>query len=98
MIYLLWGLAGWCGTPWPWWWRWKWPPPPPPPDPWWWVIKIVAVIGGEVGGWLVDRMFPGTAEGPALVAASTLGAFFVGRFVAEVVNYAGGNKGPAARG
>ncbi|MDT7689834.1 MAG: bacterial/archaeal transporter family-2 protein [Acidobacteriota bacterium] len=92
MIYALWALAGWCGTPWPWWWKWKWQPPPPPPDPWWWVIKGVAVLGGLLGGWAASKTFDAPLDSPAAVAATTLGALVCGRFLSEAIGYFGGAK------
>src|SRR5437763_5665908 len=83
MLYALWALAGWCGTPWPGWWRG--PRPHPDPDPW--IIKLVAVVGGVLGGWAVSKIalastVPDTA--PAMVAATTLGAFVGGRVLSEI--------------
>ena len=87
MMYALWALAGWCGTPYPGWWRG--PRPKPDPEPWW-LVKVVAIIGGVLGGWLVERMFPATDVGPALVAATTLGALVVGRFAGDIASMAFG--------
>jgi hypothetical protein len=87
MVYALWAIAGWCGTPWPWWWKWKWLPPPPPPDPRWWVVKVVAVASGLIGGWVVNSMFAAPDSNPSAVAATSLGAFFFGRFFSEIVGY-----------
>ncbi len=43
MLWALWALVGWCGTPWRR--HWPWPPPPPPDgDPW--LVKGGNVIGG----------------------------------------------------
>jgi len=79
--FVFWGAVGWCGTPWPWWWR-K-PPPPPPPDPWWFVDRIVGIVGGVVGGWLFTQAWPVAQAGELLwlaIAASGLGAL-VGSFI-----------------
>lgn len=77
MLYLFWALVGWCGTPWRGW-------PPPPPDPWWWIMKVLAVVGGIVGGLLVDRYLTVPDSAPALIATA-IGAYAGGRFLAEAV-------------
>jgi hypothetical protein len=52
MMYLIWALGGWCGTPWR-----HWPAPPGPgPDPWW-AWKIAGIIGGIAVGALVNSLF-----------------------------------------
>lgn len=79
--FIFWGAVGWCGTPWPWWWR-K-PPPPPPPDPWWFVDRIVGIVGGVIGGWLFTQAWPVEQAGELVwlaVAASGIGAL-VGSFI-----------------
>ena len=73
--YLFWGAVGWCGTGWPWWWRR--PPPPPPPDPWWFVDRIVSIVGGLVGGFLFTQAWPFDQAGNLVwlaVVASGVGA------------------------
>ncbi|HEX3560353.1 MAG TPA: hypothetical protein VHU19_14190 [Pyrinomonadaceae bacterium] len=92
MLYLLWALGGWCGTPWPGWWRG--PHPHPDPDPWWWVIKVVSVVGGILGGVLVDRILVGPETGAAVLTATILGSVIGGRFLGEVVSTFGG-RAPA---
>ncbi|HYN84295.1 MAG TPA: hypothetical protein VER32_03515 [Pyrinomonadaceae bacterium] len=87
MEYLFWALAGWCGTPWR---RW---PPPPPPDPWWWIVKIVAIVGGIVGGILAERFIGEAERGPMRFVATVIGAAIIGRVAAEVVSEFGGNRG-----
>jgi hypothetical protein len=72
-LLVLWILVGWCGTPWPR--RWPWPPPPPP-DPW--LLKVVNIVGGVVGGWafnLVWSLPAGDAVTGVAAAATALGAF-----------------------
>jgi hypothetical protein len=90
MLYALWAIVGWCGTPYIWWWfklpvpgpR---PGPDPGPDPWP-IIKLIGVVGGLVGGWVFTRAFgipvPWDLSGPrpepwvaVLAAASSVGAF-----------------------
>jgi uncharacterized membrane protein YeaQ/YmgE (transglycosylase-associated protein family) len=77
-LLIFWGAVGWCGTPWPH--RW---PPPPPPDPWWFIDRIVGIIGGVIGGILFNQAWP-MVETQGLVglavAASGVGAL-VGAFV-----------------
>ncbi|HEX5707028.1 MAG TPA: hypothetical protein VFX96_07020 [Pyrinomonadaceae bacterium] len=90
MEYLFWALAGWCGTPWR---RW---PPPPPPDPWWWIIKIIAVVGGIVGGILTDRYIGAAERSPIRFVATVVGAALLGRVLAEIASEFGGNRGPIA--
>lgn len=75
-LVLLWILVGWCGTPWPR--RWPWPPPPPP-DPW--MIKFVNVVGGVVGGWLFNRIWPAGEVVTGIAAAATTVGAFVGAVV-----------------
>jgi uncharacterized membrane protein YeaQ/YmgE (transglycosylase-associated protein family) len=73
--FLFWAAVGWCGTLWPGWWRR--PPPPPPPDPWWFVDRIVGIIGGLVGGILFTQAWSITQTGDLgglSVAASGVGA------------------------
>jgi hypothetical protein len=73
MFALLWGLAGWCGTPWRHWFP---PPPPPGPDPWW-AVKIFGVIGGVAAGWLFHTM--DSTPMPGIVAA-----FIGGRVLSDI--------------
>ncbi len=68
----LWILVGWCGTPWPR--RWSWPPSGPVPDPWF--LKVVNVVGGVIGGWAFNQIWPaGDAVTGVAAAATALGAF-----------------------
>lgn len=92
MLYLLWALGGWCGTPWPR--RWI-GPPPPDPDPWWWVVKIVAIVGGILGGLLVDRILVGPETGAAVLTATILGSVIGGRVLSEIAIIIVGGKGAA---
>jgi hypothetical protein len=55
-------LVGWCGTPWPRRWPWPWPPPGPDPDPW--LTKVIGVVGGLIGGFVVGQL-----ADPGLLAA-----------------------------
>lgn len=90
MLWALWALVGWCGTPWP---HRFWPhPPPPPPDPWWYT-KLGGVIGGIMGGWVYDQAWPmGANVTSVAVAATAVGAFVGGALVADVVGLARGAR------
>ncbi len=80
-------LVGWCGNE-PWWWRRWWrKPPPPPPEPWW-LIDIISLIGGLIGGFLVSQVFPGEASFLTVV----VGAFVGGRLTSSVYNIITINK------
>jgi len=81
MIYVMWILAGWCGTPYPGWWRG--PRPPQPPDPWF-AVKAASVIGGIAGGWLTQTIIPGDL-GAVGVLTTFAGAFVGGGFAGGVV-------------
>lgn len=75
-LAVLWGLAGWCGTP-PFPWPWPWPDPDPNP----WVIKIVGVVGGLVGGFALWQLFAGgvsTNGFEAINAAATAVGAYIG--------------------
>jgi len=104
MEYVVWLLAGWCGTPSP---R---PIPIPRPDqeppragpipdprPQSWVIlKVVGAVGGIIGGLVFDRVFNGAplpAQSLGWIAATSFGALIFGRVLSEVAGLAfGGNK------
>lgn len=76
MTYLIWALAGWCGTPWR---HWPRPTPPPPGDPWmWW--KAAGILGGLGGGILAASLFDSDPM-PGI-----LGAFIGGRVLGDVVD------------
>ena len=92
MIYAMWMLAGWCGTPYPGWWRG--PRPPQPPDPWF-GIKTASVIGGVVGGWLTQTII-GADPGAVGVLTTLVGAFVGGGFAGGVVALIGGRGNVAA--
>jgi uncharacterized membrane protein YeaQ/YmgE (transglycosylase-associated protein family) len=84
MEFVIWALVGWCGTPWR-----RWPVPPGPgPEPWL-SVRILGVIGGLAGGWIMTRFFDGTplaAHTLGYVAAASVGAFVGGRVLAEVTS------------
>jgi uncharacterized membrane protein YeaQ/YmgE (transglycosylase-associated protein family) len=70
-LFIFWGAVGWCGTPWPW----RVPPPPPPPDLWWFIDRIVGIVGGIIGGWLFAQAWPiPQADAALAVLASGAGA------------------------
>jgi hypothetical protein len=98
MQYLLWALAGWCGTPYPWW-RWiKWPLPPTPPDPDpepWWLSKLVALGAGVGGGLLTNQLLGGNPAATNLLT-TLAGAFVVGRVAGEIVSATLSNRRAAA--
>ena len=88
MMYALWAMVGWCGTPWR-----RWPIPDPDPEPWW-MIKILAIVGGILGGFLVRRMVSGADTDTSVVIATAIGAYAVGRVLSEVVSgVMGGARG-----
>ena len=66
MLYALWALGGWCGTPYPGWWR----HPHPDPDPWWWIMKVVSIVGGILGGLLVENIIAGADRGAVAVTGA----------------------------
>ncbi len=91
-LFVLWGLAGWCGTPprpWPW--------PRPRPDPIPWMIKIVGVIGGLAGGWAFQTSL---VSGGVVIdgmtginaAATAVGAYVGSVFLADMYNLFRGAK------
>ena len=95
---LFWGAVGWCGTAWPWWWR---PPPPPPgPDPWWFIDRIVSIVGGVLGGWVFTQAWPMDQAGQLMglaVVASGVGAL-VGSFIIYDLYHSFVRRGGAAQG
>ena len=84
-MLIFWGLVGWCGTPWPL----RWPPPPPPPPTFrWFVSRLVGVVGGIAGGWIVNgtllvQEVPGAIA--STVIATGLGALVGSIFLQDVV-------------
>jgi hypothetical protein len=88
MVYTLWALFGWCGTPYPWW-RWirgPLPPPPPDPDPWW-LSKLVGLGAGVGGGLLTNQVLGGDVATGGLLT-TLAGAFALGRVASEIVDAA----------
>lgn len=65
-LFIVSALVGWCGTPWPRPWPWPWPPPGPDPDPW--LTKVIGVVGGLVGGWVISQLVD-----PGLLSAAVGG-------------------------
>jgi len=90
MLWALWALVGWCGTPWRR--HWPWPPPPPPDgDPW--LVKGGNVIGGILGGWGFEQIWPvGTPVTGVAVAATALGAYVGSVVLGDVVGLLRGAK------
>lgn len=89
MVWVLWALVGWCGTPWPrkWWWP---VPPPPDPDPWY---RVAGAVGGILGGWLYTLAWPFSANVTGVdVAATALGAFIGGVVLGDLVGIARGSR------
>lgn len=86
MLYLMWAVFGWCGTPYPWW-RWWWPGPPPPPDPWP-IVKLISIIGGVIGGWITSRIVGPDAA--ISVLTSFAGAWAGGGFLGGAAGLAMG--------
>jgi hypothetical protein len=94
MEFLIWALAGWCGTPW----RPRIPPgtgtPVSPIDPWvpW---KVAGIVGGIAGGWLVSHFLglafsepmPGlTHRAFADPMPGIVGAIIGGRVLGDIVD------------
>ena len=63
--------------------------PDPPPD---WISRIVAVIGGVVGGWLYNMAWPAEHMGGVAAAATVVGAVIGAGTAASVVRLAMGGK------
>jgi len=85
-LLMLWAADGWCGTPWP-----GHPHPHPDPDPWWW--RVIGLVGGVAGGWLFSVAWPaGTMEPAVFAAVSSLAAFVGG---AVLHSFAGMARGGA---
>ena len=92
MLYAMWMIAGWCGTPYPGWWRG--PRPPQPPDPWW-LIKIASVAGGFLGGWMTQSII-GADAGTLGVLTSLAGAVVGGGFAGGLTGLVAGRRGSIA--
>jgi len=77
VMWVFWGLAGWCGT--------KPPRPLPGPNPF--KRIIVGVVGGLIGGFLFNWAFPfeGTLTGLD-VAPTLLGAWIFGKVLYDVID------------
>lgn len=88
MMYVFWALVGWCGTP-----PGKGPIiPDPDPEPWW-MSRIAGLVGGILGGILVQRMLNSTDTGAVSIIATSIGAFAVGRVLGDIVsNVVGGSR------
>lgn len=86
VLILLWGIVGWCGTPFPI--RFPIPPPPPDPGPPRFVSKLIGVVAGILGGWGYTQVFLKPEDmswNSAIPAAATaVGAFALARFVTEI--------------
>jgi hypothetical protein len=104
-LFVLWAIVGWCGNE-PLVWlvlrRWWWPipptPPPPGPDPWpiVFLLRIIGIVGGIVGGWVFTVAFgfpvPWITAGPhpepwipiVVAAATTVGAFLGARLFVDI--------------
>ena len=100
-LFVLWALVGWCATP-PYPRPWPWPDPDPDPNPW--IIKVVGVVGGMVGGWLFNALLvPGgiiidsgaIIEGMGAVnaAATAVGAYVGSVFLSDMYGLIRGKKG-----
>ncbi len=87
-LFVLWGIAGWCGTP-P---RPRPGPRPPYPDPWPWlevaIIKTIGLIGAFVGGVLFTQTFAVAMPVSAMSAAATaIGAYFGAVLFSDVYGF-----------
>jgi len=68
-LFVFWALVGWCGTP-----TILWPQLDPPPDPW--RPRLIGVIGGLVGGFLFNEIWPmGGGQTAVAVAVTAVGAW-----------------------
>jgi hypothetical protein len=98
MLYVLWAFGGWCGTPYPGWLLG--PHPHPDPDPWW--IKLVAIVGGVLGGLAVSRLAPLATvpdTAPAMTFVATMvGAFVVGRVFTDITIIIIGGRSATTQG
>ena len=94
MLYLMWALAGWCGTPWP-----HWPGPGPDPDPNPWYDKLAGIVGGVIGGWattkIVTAVTATAATDSVMFVATMVGAFVVGRVLSDIVGMTVGKRAAA---
>ncbi len=71
----LWTLVGWCGTPWPG--PWPWPPSGDRrSNPW--LAKLVGVIGGLAGGWLLSLTWSLEGSSTGIDAAATAVGAWIG--------------------
>ena len=98
MVYLMWGIFGWCGTPYPrWWWWWPGPPPPPDskpqPDPWL-PVKLGSIVGGLLGGWVTQSIVGPDAT--LSVLTSFAGAWAGGGFLGGIAALATRGRVPAS--
>ena len=78
MMWIFWGLVGWCGT--------TRPRPKPEPNPF---IPVAAgIVGGVIGGFLFDMAFPTEGAMSALdFAATCIGAYAGGRVLSGIVGF-----------
>lgn len=70
LLAISWGIFGWCGNE----------PRPVPPNP---RKDLAAIIGGILGGWLVQTIL-GSPEGAMGFIAMAMGAYATGRVFADV--------------
>lgn len=95
-LFALWAVGGWCGTPWPGWWRG--PRPHPDPEPWW-VVQLIGVVAGLVGGWIITQVAGPMPDPWRLttenIAVTTLGAVLASRFVTDIYRLARGGTNAA---
>ena len=76
MMWIGWGLVGWCGTG----------PKPRPPGPNPFVPVAAGIVGGLVGGFLFDMAFPTDGAMTALdFAATCVGAYAGGWVLSDIV-------------
>jgi hypothetical protein len=93
--FILWAVGGSCGT--------RSPgivvhPRHPDPEPWW-LIQVIGVVTGVLGGWLYMQVFskpqPDPWRSAVPVAASLLGALVASRFATDLYQIA---RGGSAKG
>jgi hypothetical protein len=89
-VFIIWAIAGWCGTPYPRWWP---HPPIPDPEPWW-RSRLIGVIAGIIGGWAFTQVFGPHPEPWTVVttAATAAVAFLASRLAGDIYGLVRGSS------